>query len=75
MNCEQIKECIDKKNYKIINVIKSVNYQFDKFGRILSRFDEEMNEKDINQVFIELKKVIKNENDLLFIVFQEFFFS
>lgn len=75
MNCEQIKECIDKKNYKIINVIKSVNYQFDKFGKILSRFDEEMNEKDINQVFIELKKVIKKENDLLFIVFQEFFFS
>ena len=45
MNCEQIKEFIDKKNYKIINVIKEVNYKFCKFGKILSCFNEEMNER------------------------------
>ena len=76
MNCEQIKKCIEEKTYKIINVIKSVNYQFDKFGKIQEDdFEEEMNEEDIKRVFIELKNVIKNENDLLLIIFQEFFFS
>ena len=75
MNCEQIKKCIEEKNYKIINVIKSVNYQFTKFGAINDHFEEEMSEEDIKQVFIELKNVIKNENDLILIVFQEFFFS
>ena len=75
MNCGQIKKCIEEKNYKIINVIKSVNYQFTKFGAINDHFEEEMSEEDIKQVFIELKNVIKNENDLILIVFQEFFFS
>jgi hypothetical protein len=75
MNCEQIKKCIEEKNYKIINVIKSVNYHFNKIGGIDDLFEEETNEEDIKKVFIELKNVIKNENDLLLIVFQEFFFS
>ena len=74
MNCKQIEKCIEEKNYKIINVIKSINYQFEEKGTEAD-FEEEMNEADIKQVFNELKNTIKNENDLLLIIFQEFFFS
>ena len=60
MNCGQIKKCIEEKNYKIINAIKSVNYQFTKFGAINDHFEEEMSEEDIKQVFIGNKINIHN---------------
>ena len=60
MNCGQIKKCIEEKNYKIINVIKSVNYQFTKFVAINDHFEEEMSEEDIKQVFIGNKINIHN---------------
>ena len=58
MDCEQIKNCIDTNNYKIVNVLRSVNHKFDSYGGIK-----------------ELKSIINNENDLLFVIFHEHFFA
>ena len=74
MNCEQIKEFIDKKNYKIINVIKEVNYKFCKFGKILSCFNEEMNER-YKTSFYWIKKSYKKRKWFAIYCFSRIFFS
>ena len=75
MDYEQIKNCIDTNNYKNVNVLRSVNHKFDSYGGIKFTFSEEMNENDISLVFKELKSIINNENDLLFVIFHEHFFA
>ena len=76
---------IIKQKYGYINIVinfpsiiiglRSVNHKFDSYGGIKFTFSEEMNENDISLVFKELKSIINNENDLLFVIFHEHFFA
>ena len=53
MKDDKIKESLNSKKFKIINVIKNINYKFDDFGNQID-FVEIMEKEDIAKFFDEL---------------------
>ena len=74
MKDDKIKESLYSKNFKIINVIKNINYKFDYLGNQID-FEEIMEKEDINKFFDELDKILSDTDELCFVIFQEYFFS
>ena len=74
MKDDKIKESLNSKKFKIINVIKNINYKFDDFGNQID-FVEIMEKEDIAKFFDELDKILLDTDDLCFVIFQEYFFS
>ena len=74
LNKDEIKESLLNRNYKVIHVIKCINYSFHQNGE---PFEEEelMDNSDINRVFEGIKENMINKNILNFLIFNEFFFS
>ena len=75
MNSSEIKHILDSKKYRIINLVKSLNYQFDSYGRKKISYSEKMNEKEIKDFFALLNEFIKDDNKLCFVILNEYFFS
>lgn len=74
MNDNEIKELLESKSYRIINIIKSINHNFDTDGKKID-FSENMNKNEIREFFDLLKKVLQDNKRLCFVILNEFFFS
>ncbi len=75
LNCDDISKCVDGKKFTIINVTKSNNYQFFDDGKMNEDMEDYMDKFEIGKFFDELEKIISDNNNLCFIIFNEFFFS
>ena len=64
-----------EKKFTIINVTKSNNYQFFDDGKKNEDMVDYMDKFEIGKFFDELEKIISDNNNLCFIIFNEFFFS
>ena len=75
MKLSEIKDCFDNNKFKIINITKCKNYEFDKVGKEKKFYTEDLKEKEIKLFFKKLEQFIKNTKTLCFIVLNEYFFS
>ena len=73
INKDNIRECLLNKNYKVIHVIKCINYSFYDNGEPFEE-EESIGKSDIERVFEEIKEKIINKKNLNFLIFNEFFF-
>ena len=74
LNKDNIRECLLNKNYKVIHVIKCINYSFRDNGEPFEEL-ESMDKSDIERVFEGIKEKFINKKNLNFLIFNEFFFS
>ena len=75
LNYDDISKYVDEKKFTIINVTKSNNYQFLDDGKKNEYMVDYMDKFEIGKFFDKLEQVISNNNNLCFIIFNEFFFS